>query len=88
MSAKLSRLVKDIRACRLCAEAPDGAPLPHEPRPVLQASKTARLAVFGSVAREEATLLRLGVRQIGLFGSTLRGDDTDTGSASFIWQFN
>jgi uracil-DNA glycosylase len=50
MAAKkqsLTSLLSDIRACRLCAEAPEGAPLPHEPRPVLQVSKTARVAVFG-----------------------------------------
>ena len=40
-------LLRDIRACRICVDAPAGAPLPHEPRPVLQVSKTARLAVFG-----------------------------------------
>ena len=34
-----------IRACRHCVEAPHGKPLPHEPRPVLRASRTARLAV-------------------------------------------
>ena len=34
-----------IRACRHCVEAPQGKPLPHEPRPVLRASSTARLAV-------------------------------------------
>jgi uracil-DNA glycosylase len=34
-----------IRACRRCVEAPQGKPLPHEPRPVLRASSTARLAV-------------------------------------------
>lgn len=40
-------LLRDIRACRICVDAPAGAPLPHEPRPVLQASQTARLGVFG-----------------------------------------
>ncbi|WP_428409733.1 uracil-DNA glycosylase family protein [Hyphococcus sp.] len=43
----LPKLLKEIRACRLCVEAPKGAPLPHEPRPVLRASSKARLAVFG-----------------------------------------
>ena len=43
----LGALLGDIRACRFCVETPKGAPLPHEPRPVLQASKTARLAIFG-----------------------------------------
>jgi uracil-DNA glycosylase len=47
MVEPLAPLLKDIRACRICVEAPVAAPLPHEPRPVLQASKSARLAVFG-----------------------------------------
>ncbi|GAC1330088.1 MAG: uracil-DNA glycosylase family protein [Beijerinckiaceae bacterium] len=34
-----------IRACRLCSDAPRGAILPHEPRPVLRVSLTARLLV-------------------------------------------
>lgn len=41
----LDRLLQDIRACRHCVETPDGEPLPHEPRPVLRASRAARLAV-------------------------------------------
>ncbi len=43
----LGRLVAEIRACRICVEAPDRRPLPHEPRPVLRVSSTARLAVVG-----------------------------------------
>jgi len=43
----LSRLVGDIRRCRLCADPPSGTPLPHEPRPVLRVSATARLAIVG-----------------------------------------
>jgi uracil-DNA glycosylase len=43
--AELERVLAAIRACRHCVEAPQGKPLPHEPRPVLQASGTARLAV-------------------------------------------
>ncbi|MEL7028085.1 MAG: uracil-DNA glycosylase family protein [Pseudomonadota bacterium] len=39
---RLGRLLSEIRACRHCAEA-----LPHEPRPVLRASATARLAIVG-----------------------------------------
>lgn len=34
-----------IRACRICIEHPAGAPLPHEPRPVLRVSTTARLLI-------------------------------------------
>jgi uracil-DNA glycosylase len=42
---ELERVLAAIRACRHCIEAPQGKPLPHEPRPVLQASGTARLVV-------------------------------------------
>lgn len=42
----LQRLLAEIRACRVCVDAPRGRPLGHEPRPVLRASRTARLAVF------------------------------------------
>jgi uracil-DNA glycosylase len=44
---KLARLEREIRACRICRDAPrDGSrPLPHEPRPVLRPSATARLAI-------------------------------------------
>ena len=43
----LERLLDDIRACRICIESPDGAPLPHDPRPVIQASGTARICIVG-----------------------------------------
>jgi uracil-DNA glycosylase len=43
----LEAVVAAIRACRACRDAPLGAPLPHEPRPVLQVSSTARLCVVG-----------------------------------------
>lgn len=39
----LDELAARIRACRHCAEAP--RPLPHDPRPVLRVSSTARLLV-------------------------------------------
>lgn len=42
----LSDLLEEIRRCRHCVEKPTGAPLPHEPRPVLQVSPTARIAIF------------------------------------------
>lgn len=45
--ADLDAIVDDIRRCRLCVEAPKKTPLPHEPRPVLQISKTARICIFG-----------------------------------------
>jgi uracil-DNA glycosylase len=47
MASSLDRLVTQIRTCRLCVEAPSGAPLAHEPRPVLRVSTSARIAVVG-----------------------------------------
>ncbi len=45
---RLDALLQDLRACRLCRDTPlRGGPLPHEPRPVLQASATARLCIAG-----------------------------------------
>jgi uracil-DNA glycosylase len=41
----LEALAKSIRACRICMEQPLGAPLPHDPRPVLRVSTTARLLI-------------------------------------------
>lgn len=38
----LSDMVHDIRQCRVCADV-----LPHEPRPVLQVSTSARIGIFG-----------------------------------------
>lgn len=34
-----------VRACRLCVLEPQGAPLPHEPRPVFQLAHGARLLI-------------------------------------------
>ena len=45
--ADLEALVAEIRRCRLCRDSPEGKPLPHEPRPVLRVSPTARIAVCG-----------------------------------------
>lgn len=47
MTRTLNATLREIRACRLCVEAPAGKPLPHEPRPVLQMSAKARFAIFG-----------------------------------------
>ena len=47
MPRALKPLLKDIRACRICTETPDKIALPHEPRPVLQADRGAKLAIFG-----------------------------------------
>ena len=38
---RLAAVLEEIRACRICRDAPRGAPLPHEPRPVLRVSTTA-----------------------------------------------
>ncbi len=43
----LEALVTAIRACRICRDRPDGAPLPHEPRPVLRVSPTATVCIVG-----------------------------------------
>jgi uracil-DNA glycosylase len=45
LPAELESVLAAIHACRHCVEAPQGKPLPHEPRPVLRASSTALLAV-------------------------------------------
>src|SRR5689334_6391548 len=47
MSEALERLTAKVRACRICVEEPLGRPLPHEPRPVLQPSSTARILLAG-----------------------------------------
>jgi uracil-DNA glycosylase len=44
-AGELHHLLAAIRSCRYCVESPQGQPLKHEPRPVLRASSTARLAV-------------------------------------------
>lgn len=45
--SKLDRLTKEIRACRVCVENPRKVPLPHEPRPVLRVSPSARICIAG-----------------------------------------
>ena len=45
--AQLTRLEADIRRCRVCLVDPQGPPLPHEPRPVVRVSSTARIAICG-----------------------------------------
>jgi uracil-DNA glycosylase len=44
-SSELDTMLAAIRACRVCVGQPLGNKLPHEPRPVLRASASARLAV-------------------------------------------
>lgn len=41
------QLQTEIEACRLCVQQPQSSPLPHEPRPVIRLSKTARLCIAG-----------------------------------------
>lgn len=44
----LDALLESIRVCRICRDDPlYGEELPHEPRPVLQASSTARICIAG-----------------------------------------
>lgn len=43
----LDALVARIRDCRICRDNPLGKPLPHEPRPVLVSSTTARVLIAG-----------------------------------------
>lgn len=45
--ASLDRLLAEIRGCRICRTDPEGLPLPHEPRPVVRASATARILIVG-----------------------------------------
>ncbi|MEJ8474100.1 uracil-DNA glycosylase family protein [Roseibium algae] len=44
---QLADLRADIAACRICVETPRKAALPHEPRPVVQLSQTARICICG-----------------------------------------
>ncbi len=45
--AALDELVRQIRDCRICVDHPKGKPLPHEPRPVVVPSQTARILIAG-----------------------------------------
>ncbi|MDF1599906.1 uracil-DNA glycosylase family protein [Mesorhizobium sp. YIM 152430] len=40
-------MARRIRLCRICRDAPLKTPLPHEPRPVVVASSTARVLIAG-----------------------------------------
>ncbi len=46
-SSSLCELLEHVRACRHCVEMPVGPPLPHEPRPVLVAGRSARICIIG-----------------------------------------
>lgn len=44
----LTQTLAELRTCRVCRDAPCyGSPLPHEPRPVIQAGVMARLCIAG-----------------------------------------
>ncbi|MEM9634757.1 MAG: uracil-DNA glycosylase family protein [Pseudomonadota bacterium] len=43
----IEALADDVRTCRVCVETPEKSPLPHDPRPVLQVSSTARICICG-----------------------------------------
>jgi uracil-DNA glycosylase len=46
LTVPLDELVAELRACRVCRDMPrKAAPLAHEPRPIIQASATARLCI-------------------------------------------
>ncbi|MDW6023677.1 uracil-DNA glycosylase family protein [Mesorhizobium sp. BAC0120] len=47
MTPELESVLSGIRACRICRDAPLGKPLPHEPRPVLLPSSTAKILIAG-----------------------------------------
>jgi uracil-DNA glycosylase len=48
MTKRLTGLIAEISACRICRDAPQfGERLPHEPRPVLRAKASARICVAG-----------------------------------------
>jgi uracil-DNA glycosylase len=44
-NSELEAMTARIRACRICRDTSSPSPLPHEPRPVLRVSATARLLV-------------------------------------------
>jgi uracil-DNA glycosylase len=45
LNPDLEHLTVKIRACRICRDRPLGKPMPHEPRPVLIPSSTARMLI-------------------------------------------
>jgi uracil-DNA glycosylase len=47
MRDDLASLTARVRLCRICRDEPAGKPLPHEPRPVLVPSDTARILLAG-----------------------------------------
>ena len=49
---------------------------------------TSKEKFFDLIAREKETLLKLGVTQIGLFGSTVRGEDTEQSDYDVLVTFD
>lgn len=47
MTTTFDQLLAEIAVCRICIEAPRRKPLPHDPRPVLRAAPSARIAICG-----------------------------------------
>lgn len=47
MDQHFEKLLGRVKACRICRDAPSGPPLPHEPNPVFQIGKGARLLIAG-----------------------------------------
>ncbi|MCO6385556.1 uracil-DNA glycosylase family protein [Aliihoeflea sp. 40Bstr573] len=47
MLGNAEEFVRRIRLCRICRDKPLKTPLPHEPRPVVVASSTARVLIAG-----------------------------------------
>ena len=47
MASGLEDLLQRVRSCRACVVDPRGRPLPHPPRPVLQASAAAPVLIAG-----------------------------------------
>lgn len=47
MAKGLAGLLAEIRSCRRCVETPQGLPLSHQPRPVIRAATTSRIAICG-----------------------------------------
>ncbi len=43
----LVALEAEVAGCRICRDTPSGKPLPHEPRPVVRISATARILIAG-----------------------------------------
>ncbi|MEM0900774.1 MAG: uracil-DNA glycosylase family protein, partial [Pseudomonadota bacterium] len=46
-TTSISDISNRIAACRFCCDVPGTRPLPHEPRPVVVLSATARIAICG-----------------------------------------